>query len=467
MLADTCQWRRKFEIFEGKAKQTGINTLVSYPLEVKKLLVIRRCRPSSYVGFDRLGRPVFIDRVGLLDQPAMVAAGVTEDDYIAYHILEMEFFLRWMLPKASAMKEKAANGVVPPGPAGKSAFTVDTSMNVVDVSSLQLSMFTKAVRDIFKRMSSIDSDNYPETMGNTFVVGAGFVFQTCWKVLSAFVDPYTRSKIKVLGSGKSAIDMLHKYIPPDVLPKFLGGAVDFEKQRRAWARKFDQFLETEAQKEGNVWMDEETARHLNEYYRGGVAKLPAAAERAGSLQDRRRRSSIERKATATSGIEPIEVSEDEGRAVGGALPAAAGEEAAGALQEATEAKPATTWEQTYQIVAGLFEYLGVLPASWSTSGGTAGSGSAGEGASAGGAARGLAWRRAAAPVMAANAVAGAGAGSVAASEPDDAVHPPHSPHVPKMDDLDDLPSIGELPSGRYDEGDDEPGLGSKGCCAIM
>ena len=35
-----------------------IRGLVSKPLEVRKMLVIRRCRPSSYVGFDKLGRPV-------------------------------------------------------------------------------------------------------------------------------------------------------------------------------------------------------------------------------------------------------------------------------------------------------------------------------------------------------------------------------------------------------------------------
>ena len=213
-----------------------------------------------------------MDRVGKLDQPAMEAAGVTEDDYIKYHILEMEFFMRWLLPTASE----------------RSGRTVFTSMNVVDVTGLQLTMFTNKVRTIFRSMAKIDSDNYPETMGNTFIFGAGVVFQTIWKILSVFVDPYTRSKvtatectqvlhgawswcgrladarrlrarpwpallmpghrraqIRVLGSGKEAIGQLHQFIPSDVLPTFLGGRVDFEVQRRLWAQKFDQWLESE------------------------------------------------------------------------------------------------------------------------------------------------------------------------------------------------------------------------------
>ena len=62
MLEASVGWRR----------QEDINKQVSHPLSAQKMLVIRKCRPSSYVGFDKLGRPVVRarDAPGLRFPPA-------------------------------------------------------------------------------------------------------------------------------------------------------------------------------------------------------------------------------------------------------------------------------------------------------------------------------------------------------------------------------------------------------------
>ena len=85
-------------------------------------------------------------------------------------------------------------------------------------------------------MSKMDSDNYPETMGKFFIINAGFVFRSAWKVLKGFLDPKARSmciivvltillaqtasKITVLGGSYK--EELEKYIDPKHLPDFLG-----------------------------------------------------------------------------------------------------------------------------------------------------------------------------------------------------------------------------------------------------
>lgn len=47
----------------------------------------------------------------------------------------------------------------------------------------------------------MDSDNYPETCHNIFIVNNSSAFSAIWRVVKVFVDVGTREKIKVLGSG--------------------------------------------------------------------------------------------------------------------------------------------------------------------------------------------------------------------------------------------------------------------------
>lgn len=119
---------------------------------------------------------------------------------------------------------------------------------IVDVKGVSMGMFTKGVRETFARLSKIDQDNYPETLGQVFIVNAGVIFRTIWKVrggkggrirsrrlllpispaagvsqthpldepqvLAAFLDSHTASKIKVLGASKaSRLDMRRRLAP--------------------------------------------------------------------------------------------------------------------------------------------------------------------------------------------------------------------------------------------------------------
>lgn len=109
----------------------------------------------------------------------MEKQGVTEDDFIKYHIQEMEYMGRVLMREAS---ERAGQ-------------TVDQVSMIMDLKGLTLMHFSKSVRQLVIRMFSIDSDNYPETNGGTYVVNIPTIFSIIWGVLEPFLDKRTRAKV--------------------------------------------------------------------------------------------------------------------------------------------------------------------------------------------------------------------------------------------------------------------------------
>jgi hypothetical protein len=56
---------------------------------------------------------------------------------------------------------------------------------------------------LFRLITSMDSDNYPETCHAIYIVNGGVTFGAIWRIVSPFVDKGTRDKVHVVGSGKN------------------------------------------------------------------------------------------------------------------------------------------------------------------------------------------------------------------------------------------------------------------------
>ena len=44
-------------------------------------------------------------------------------------------------------------------------------------------------------------DNYPEILGNMFIVNAPFLFTGIWAIVKVWIDDKTKEKIKILGGS--------------------------------------------------------------------------------------------------------------------------------------------------------------------------------------------------------------------------------------------------------------------------
>ncbi|OMO59663.1 Cellular retinaldehyde binding/alpha-tocopherol transport [Corchorus capsularis] len=193
MFLNYLQWRKDY----------GVDTIhkefkyIEFP-EVKK------CYPHGFHGVDRNGRPVYIERVGMVDLNALLQV-TTIDRFVKYHVSEQEKTLNLRFPACSIAAKRH----------------IASSTSILDVKGVGMSNFSKPARYLFMEIQKIDSCYYPETLNRLFIINAGSGFRMLWKVIRAFLDARTLAKIHVL--GYNYYSNLIEVIDPSNLPAFLGG----------------------------------------------------------------------------------------------------------------------------------------------------------------------------------------------------------------------------------------------------
>eukprot|EP00743_Colponemidia_sp_Colp-15_P003864 GILK01004170.1.p1 GENE.GILK01004170.1~~GILK01004170.1.p1 ORF type:complete len:534 (+),score=69.41 GILK01004170.1:88-1689(+) len=199
MLMACLEWRQRNEMD---------NILRFGPIPRDKLAPLRRTFPITCHGFDVFGRPVIIQRIGMIHLQDLKKGNISVQDVAFYHKLHMEYMLSVMLPLASARAGRFID-----------SFTVVTDMKAFGSHLVRKDMFA-----LVKAISEIDQNNYPECLGKCFVVNAPWLFYAAWKVVKVWLDKRTIAKISIHKSGSQTRDTLLEFIPAHALPVDLGGS---------------------------------------------------------------------------------------------------------------------------------------------------------------------------------------------------------------------------------------------------
>ncbi|KAL8539776.1 hypothetical protein ACS0TY_001399 [Phlomoides rotata] len=193
MLVQYIKWREEF----------GVDAIFK-DFVFEEYEQVKKCYPHGFHGVDRYGRPVYIERIGMVDLDTFLRV-TTIDRFVKHHVYEQERTLNYRFPSCSLAAKKH----------------IASALSILDVKDVGMNQFSKPARHLFMEIQKIDSNYYPETLHQLYIINAGSGFRVLWKAIRAFLDARTLAKIRVLGTDYKS--SLIEAIDPSNLPSFLGG----------------------------------------------------------------------------------------------------------------------------------------------------------------------------------------------------------------------------------------------------
>lgn len=183
-------------------KEKNVDSLIN--AKFPEIYQAKQFYPHGWFRTDKLGRPIYIERVGKLSLDKL-------QKVITFERLQEHFVYDY---------EKLLNKVFPACSKAKGEVVCNTCY-IIDLKGAAANMMSSKVWDFLKMTTKIGQDYYPEILGTMFIINAPMFFYGVWNIVKHFVDEKTRNKIQIFGSGYKK--ELLKVIDEENLPDFLGG----------------------------------------------------------------------------------------------------------------------------------------------------------------------------------------------------------------------------------------------------
>lgn len=166
-----------FENFVNWRKAENVDDILNF--DFTEFDQVQAVYPHAYHKTDKLGRPVYIERLGMLNITALWEV-TTEERMLKHYIQSYEILMKLRFPACQAVQ------------GGK---RYEGSLTLLDLTGGTMSQVNKQVYGLIKLCSKIGSDYYPEIMGNLLCINAPMLFNGVWAIVKGFLDEKTRRKI--------------------------------------------------------------------------------------------------------------------------------------------------------------------------------------------------------------------------------------------------------------------------------
>ncbi|GAB5361833.1 hypothetical protein AAMO2058_000746600 [Amorphochlora amoebiformis] len=221
MLATCLEWRRQNIVKYFLKDELTIR-------EDPEEIIYRALCPHATVGFTKTGLPIFWERTGLVRVPELVKY-VDSQTLLRRHVRHMELCTTRMKKSARRLSMRHLEEEVKL-PAKAADLIVEYTnpdflkqVVVCDLAGMSFAPDSTGM-SIFRSVSKIDQNFYPERLSVCFFINAPWIFTGVWAVVKHFLDPVTQQKIRILGSGYQ--EALIEVIGEENVLKCYGGKLE-------------------------------------------------------------------------------------------------------------------------------------------------------------------------------------------------------------------------------------------------
>ncbi|KAL4470950.1 hypothetical protein ABPG72_013537 [Tetrahymena utriculariae] len=176
--------------------------LIFNDFKLEECLQIKKYYPHGLHFTDKLGRPVYIERLGKLNINKLFEA-ITQDRLVKYYIQFYEKIIKYVFQQCTSAKGQQ----------------VDKMVVILDCKDIGLRV--DQITSFLKTAVSITKENYPEILHKMYIINTGVMVNLAWKGVSLLLGEKTKKKIVMFGS--KYIHELEEDIPRENIPRYLGG----------------------------------------------------------------------------------------------------------------------------------------------------------------------------------------------------------------------------------------------------
>ena len=174
---------------------------------------------GSFHKRDRLGRPIYIERLGLHDAKKL-ASIFQGDPTLFFHVLGNEMITHVLLPECNRRRKREL-GMSDDEVLDESVVVVDKMVAIFDCKGMGVHQMHLPAIQIIQSFAALDQKYFPEILGKLYIVNAPFMFTSMWSVIKRCLDRGVLDKVEILGSKFQK--ELKKCVAEADLPKYLGG----------------------------------------------------------------------------------------------------------------------------------------------------------------------------------------------------------------------------------------------------